>query len=72
MASAKRIATSGAAVYPGHDRPFRLDGGDVRYLTEYRLQVNGVGPETPGARFVAVPPAAPSWVMPGIETQRLA
>jgi glyoxylase-like metal-dependent hydrolase (beta-lactamase superfamily II) len=72
MASAKRIATSGAAVYPGHDRPFRLNGGDVQYLTDYRLQVNGVGPETPGARFVAVPPAAPSWVMPGIETQRLA
>ncbi|HXH22823.1 MAG TPA: MBL fold metallo-hydrolase [Dehalococcoidia bacterium] len=71
IASAKRISASGAAIYPGHDRPFRLKDGEVQYLTEYRLQVNGVGPETPGATFVAVPPPAPSWVMPGIETQRL-
>jgi N-acyl homoserine lactone hydrolase len=71
IASAKRIAGSGATIYPGHDRPFRLKDGQPVYKSDYALTVSGVGPETRGARFVAVPPAAPSWVMPGIETQRL-
>jgi len=70
-AAAKRIATSGALIYPGHDRPFRIRDGEAQYRTDYRLTVNGVGPETAGVRFVAVPPPAPSWVMPGIEEQKL-
>ncbi|HEY7269312.1 MAG TPA: MBL fold metallo-hydrolase, partial [Dehalococcoidia bacterium] len=36
IASAKRIATSGATIYPGHDRPFRLEDGEPRYQSDYR------------------------------------
>jgi N-acyl homoserine lactone hydrolase len=71
IASAKRVSGSGALIYPGHDRPFRLKDGAPQYQSEYQLTVNGVGPETPGAHFVAVLPVAPSWVMPAIEEQKL-
>jgi len=71
IASAKRVATSGATIYPGHDRPFKLEDGRPQYRSDFRLIVTGVGPETAGASFVASPPPAPSWVMPGIEGQRL-
>ncbi len=70
-AAAKRVSRSGAFIYPGHDRPFRLEGGQPQYRSDYTLTVTGVGPETPGADFIAVPPITPSWVMPNIETQTL-
>lgn len=68
-ASVRRVAQSGALIYPGHDRPFRLQDGEVAYHTPFSLTINGVGPETSGARFVANPPPREIWIMPGIEEQ---
>jgi N-acyl homoserine lactone hydrolase len=68
-ASIRRVAQSGAVIYPGHDRPFRLKDGEVQYQTEFKLTITGAGPETPGATFVAQPPPRPIWIMPGIEEQ---
>lgn len=70
-AAVKRILGSNALIYPGHDRPFRFRGGEVEFQAEFKLTITGVGPETLGAGFVAVPPVTPSWVMPGIEEQTL-
>lgn len=69
-ASIRRCVESGALVYPGHDRPFRLRNGEIDYAADFQLTINGIGPETPGATFVANPPLTEPWVMPGIEEQR--
>jgi N-acyl homoserine lactone hydrolase len=70
-ASVARVADAAvkrdAIVYPGHDRPFRIHGGEALYTMDYPITVNGA----PGATFVADPPLAARWVMPGIEGQRL-
>lgn len=70
-AAIRRCVESGALIYPGHDRPFRVRSGEIDYASEFRITITGVGPETPGARFIANPPPRPVWVMPGIEEQRL-
>jgi N-acyl homoserine lactone hydrolase len=68
-ASIKRCVDSGAIVYPGHDRPFRLKDGEVQYQTDFRMTIANIGPDTPGARFVPNPSPRPVWIMPGIEEQ---
>jgi N-acyl homoserine lactone hydrolase len=70
-ASIRRCVDSGALIYPGHDRAFRIRNGEVDYAYDFRLTVTGVAPETPGARFIANPGVRGVWVMPGIEEQRL-
>ena len=70
-AAIRRCVESGATIYPGHDRPFRLKDGEVLYQTDFRMTITGVGPNTPGARFVPNPPPRGVWIMPGIEEQRL-
>lgn len=70
-AAIRRCVESGALIYPGHDQPFRLDAGEVSYQTPFRMTLSGIGPDTPGARFVPNPPPRPVWIMPGIEEQRL-
>ena len=68
-ASIRRCVQSGALLYPGHDRPFRLKDGDVQYLTDFHMALTNIGPETPGASFVPNPPPREIWIMPGIEEQ---
>jgi glyoxylase-like metal-dependent hydrolase (beta-lactamase superfamily II) len=70
-AAIKRCVQSGALVYPGHDRPFRIKNGELDYLTDFKVTINGVAPDTPGASFVGTPSFIEQWIMPGIEQQRL-
>jgi N-acyl homoserine lactone hydrolase len=39
QASLNRALAAGTIYYPGHDRPFRLEHGHVRYLTSSRYQL---------------------------------
>ena len=34
QASLKKISEAADIIYPGHDRPFRIDGENFEYLTE--------------------------------------
>jgi N-acyl homoserine lactone hydrolase len=40
QASLDRALASGDVFYPGHDRPFRLRGGSVIYLAQYRYHLS--------------------------------
>jgi N-acyl homoserine lactone hydrolase len=68
-ASIRRCVQSGAVIYPGHDRPFRIKDGEIDYQTEFSFTVTNIGPDMPGARFVPNPPPRQVWIMPGIEEQ---
>lgn len=69
-AAIKRVVESGAAIYPGHDQPFRIKNGEVTYLTPFRMTLIGAGPETSGMSFIPNPPPRELWIMPGIEEQK--
>jgi N-acyl homoserine lactone hydrolase len=47
-ASAARLAEVADLVYPGHDRPFRLAGGQTEYLTPFGFTLTGVARDDPG------------------------
>lgn len=67
--SIARVLDEADIVYPGHDQPFRLVDGEVRYEEPMQLTITGVSPDEPGLTF-APPGGAPSvWIMPGIEDQ---
>ena len=34
QASLKKISQTASVIYPGHDRPFKIDGDNIEYLTE--------------------------------------
>ena len=34
QASLKKISEAADVIYPGHDRPFRINGENIEYLTE--------------------------------------
>jgi glyoxylase-like metal-dependent hydrolase (beta-lactamase superfamily II) len=34
QASLKKISQKASVIYPGHDRPFMIDGDNIEYLTE--------------------------------------
>jgi len=55
-ASAARLADLADLVYPGHDRPFRLAGGETEYLTPFGFTLTGVAPDDPGLRIEAPAP----------------
>lgn len=65
-ASVARVADSGAIIYPGHDRPFRIRNGEAHYTMDYPITVSGA----PGVTLNPDPPPRARWVMPGIEEQR--
>lgn len=65
-ASVARVADSGAIIYPGHDRPFRIRNGEAHYTMDYPITVSGA----PGVTLDLDPPPRARWVMPGIEEQR--
>ena len=56
-------------IYPGHDRPFRLENDAVRYLAPFQLTLTYLQPGQEGLEFRT--PERPIWIMPGIEEQRL-
>lgn len=68
--SIERILAQADVIYPGHDRPFRLVGGDrIEYQSPMRLEIAGVDPDDPGFSWDRSP--REPWVMPGIEDQRM-
>jgi glyoxylase-like metal-dependent hydrolase (beta-lactamase superfamily II) len=50
-----RLVELADVIYPGHDRPFRLVDGEVRYLIDYDMTMFGADPSTPGLKFGAPP-----------------
>ena len=67
--SIDRIVETADAIYPGHDRPFRLVKGEVDYLAPRHMALAGIRPGEPGIEFDTTPRVP--WVMPGIEEQTL-
>lgn len=66
-------------IYPGHDRPFRLVNGDIRYESEFDVTVFGITPDTPGFHYGPPPilntidltdgePVGPRWTKEELET----
>jgi glyoxylase-like metal-dependent hydrolase (beta-lactamase superfamily II) len=81
--SIQRCVSSGAIIYPGHDLPFRVENGEVRYVGEFRFAISGVEMSARGLEFIGLGPRYLSgseegwekgggnrWVMPGIEEAR--
>ena len=68
--SIAKIVSAADVLYPGHDRPFRLVDGAIEYTIPFQLTLTNLSPETDGLQFTQ-PPSADSWIMPGIEEQRL-
>jgi glyoxylase-like metal-dependent hydrolase (beta-lactamase superfamily II) len=46
-----RLRGQADVLYPGHDRPFRLSGGETEYLTGFDFALTGVMPGQPGLRI---------------------
>jgi hypothetical protein len=67
--SIDRIVGVADAIYPGHDRPFRVVKGEIEYLESLKLTISGVSPDDPGVTYETGP--RPIWVMPGIEEQSI-
>lgn len=81
-ASIRRVNQSGAIILPGHDRPYRFKDGEVSYIGDFSMAINGVNPDTPGLTFEAagreymrgsaegwVKGERKAWIMPGLEEQ---
>lgn len=69
-ASIRRCVQSGNLIYPGHDQPFWIRDGAIRYAAPFQMTLSNIAPDTPGLSFVPDPPPAEPWHMPGIEQQR--
>lgn len=68
-ASIRKLLAAATVIYPGHDRPFHLENGAVRYLAPFQLTLTYLQPGQEGLEFTT--PERPIWIMPGIEEQRL-
>lgn len=69
-ASIDRILEESDVIYPGHDRPFRVVGGDrIEYLQPMQMELAGLDPGDPGLTWDRS--ARQPWVMPGIEAQQI-
>ena len=69
--SIERILETSDIIYPGHDRPFRVVGGDkIEYAYPFEFRLAGIDPQDPGFSWDMAP--REPWIMPGIEEQRLA
>lgn len=67
----EKLVSVADMIYPGHDQPFRLDGHRVTYLEPFALNVKNLERDQPGLTFQ--PSGSEGrWVMPRIESQRLA
>ena len=67
--SITRITETADAIYPGHDRPFRIVKGEIEYMAPRHMMLTGVAPDMPGIEFDTSP--RQPWVMPGIEAQTI-
>lgn len=67
--SIDRIVAAGDILYPGHDRPFRLENGAIHYLAPFELTLTRLTPDMEGLQFST--PERHTFIMPGIEEQRL-
>ena len=67
--SIRKLLAAAPVIYPGHDRPFRLENDAVRYLAPFQLTLTYLQPGQEGLEFRT--PERPIWIMPGIEEQRL-
>jgi hypothetical protein len=67
--SIHRVTGMADVIYPGHDRPFRLDNGRVRYEHSLELTLMGIDESSPGVEFDETPVSR--FVMPGIDEQAL-
>ena len=65
-----KLLAIGDIIYPGHDRPFRMNpGGTAEYLYDFELTITGVRPDQPGLTLTET--AFQPEIMDGIEEQRL-
>ena len=64
--SIRRMVAAADILYPGHDRPFKLEEGKIVYTQDFQLTLSNLYPDMPGLTFDRPEPAAP-WVMPGAE-----
>lgn len=67
--SIARVMSLSEVLYPGHDRPFRMVGGEPEYVVPYELTLSGVQPGMEGLTFAPAAGEIVTWVMPGIEEQ---
>tara|TARA_B100000315_G_scaffold191982_1_gene182350 strand:+ start:78 stop:518 length:441 start_codon:yes stop_codon:yes gene_type:complete len=67
--SIDRIVGVADAIYPGHDRPFRVVKGEIEYLESPKMTILGVSPADPDVTIETG--SRPTWVMPGIEEQSI-
>lgn len=67
--SIHRVTGMADVIYPGHDRPFRLDNGQVRYEHPLELTFMGIDASSEGVEFDGTPVSR--FVMPGIDEQAL-
>jgi glyoxylase-like metal-dependent hydrolase (beta-lactamase superfamily II) len=61
--SIDRVLAVADVIYPGHDRPFALEGDEVRYHDPIALTIVGIDPADPDVSFPSEAP--PAFVMPG-------
>lgn len=61
--SVAKALSSASIIYPGHDRPFRVENGEADYLQPFALTITNLDPEQEGLRFETGPPS--TWTMPG-------
>ena len=58
--SVRRLVDMSDLIYPGHDRPFRIDSDNhVEYLVDFQLGLRGVEPDTAGLTFDLNPQLVP-------------
>jgi N-acyl homoserine lactone hydrolase len=66
--SAEKILTGCRVLYPGHDRPFEVDGSATRYVGGFEHVISVRGTAGPGESDIAVtlatPPTRPLWAFP--------
>ncbi len=67
--SIHRITEIADVIYPGHDRPFSVNGDEITYEYPLSLTIISVDPNAEGVSFQQTP--APAFVMAGIEDQRI-
>jgi N-acyl homoserine lactone hydrolase len=67
--SIHRVTGIADVIYPGHDRPFRLDNGRVRYERPFELTLMGIDASSEDVEFDQTPVSR--FVMPGIDEQAL-
>jgi N-acyl homoserine lactone hydrolase len=60
-----RLRGEADVMYPGHDRPFRMNGTDTEYLTGFDFALTGVAPGQPGLRIEPPGPLTTFDMTPG-------